>query len=188
MALKPSEDRLFNQLMKYRNEIAEYAGVVPRGVISDTVLRKIADAKPITESTLLDVAGVSQLFVEKYGKLFLEEIKKHIANDFNPAKLTKVAKDVYRFVQRGLTIEEIAKKMFVNSTLVANYIKEAAMVGAPIKNDLYFESKELNKMIEFLRVHPDASVNRIKTETKTKMNDNQIKIASGVALFIIKEC
>lgn len=187
MALKPSEDRLFNQLMKYRNEIAEYAGVVPRGVISDTVLRKIADAKPITESTLLDVSGVSQLFVEKYGRLFLEEIKKHIANDFNPDKLTKVAKDVYRFVHRGLTIDEIAKKMFVNATLIANYIKEAAMVGAPIPEDLYFESRELKKLIEFLKLHPDASVNRIKTETKTKMNDNQIKIATGVALFLIKE-
>ena len=69
MALQPSQDRLFNKLMKFRNEIAEHAGIVPRGIMTDVVLRRVADKKPLNESDLLDISGVSQVFVEKYGKI-----------------------------------------------------------------------------------------------------------------------
>lgn len=186
MALKPSQDRLFNKLAKFRNEIAECAGVVPRGVMSDPVLRNVADAKPLTESALLDVTGVSQLFVEKYGKVFLDEIKRNLAGDFDPEKVTKVARDVYRFVDLRLSLKEIAKKMFLTETLVANAIKEAALNNAIIPIGLYYSAEEYEKIKDFQIENPKCSATRLKNELGLIIDENHIKIAMAVVTCEMK--
>jgi len=67
---KVDSNLIFNKLVSLRREIAENAGVVPRGIISDVALRKIADVLPESESELKKVSGISQLFVQKFAKIF----------------------------------------------------------------------------------------------------------------------
>ncbi|OYT14657.1 MAG: hypothetical protein B7C24_17195 [Bacteroidetes bacterium 4572_77] len=180
MALEPSNDRLYNKLVKYRNTIAEHAGVVPRAVMIDVVLRSVADRQPVTESTLLDVPGVSRIFVEKYGKLFLEEIQKDLAGAFEVDKLTKVAKDIYRLTEKKLSIKEISTKMFINENLTLGYLKECAINGARLDVETYFDQSEFEKLQEFVDANPDTDYKNARNKSGSEMSDPLLRLAFAI--------
>ena len=46
-------------------------------VFSDAALREMAAAKPVSESEFLGVNGVGAVKLERYGEIFLDEIRRH---------------------------------------------------------------------------------------------------------------
>ena len=65
---------LFERLRTLRKAIADEAGVPPYIVFSDKTLRGMVRRLPRTEDELLEVAGVGQVKLERYGQAFLKEI------------------------------------------------------------------------------------------------------------------
>ena len=69
------EDReLFDALRGLRRELADEAGVPAYIVFGDRVLLEMVARKPTTQARLLQVPGVGQAKLEKYGDYFLEII------------------------------------------------------------------------------------------------------------------
>jgi ATP-dependent DNA helicase RecQ len=72
------EDReLFDALRALRRELADETGVPAYIVFGDRVLLEMVDRKPETHSALLQVPGVGQAKLERYGDAFLEVIVNH---------------------------------------------------------------------------------------------------------------
>lgn len=69
------DDPLFDQLRALRMKLAQEAGVPPFVVFSDKSLRDIASKKPVTKEEFLEVNGVGEAKLERYGESFIEEIK-----------------------------------------------------------------------------------------------------------------
>eukprot|EP00903_Cladosiphon_okamuranus_P000852 g850.t1 len=70
------EDKLlFERLRRLRTQIARDQGVPPYVVFPDATLAGIAAARPITPEALLDVSGVGQSKLERYGETFLELVE-----------------------------------------------------------------------------------------------------------------
>ncbi|WP_430385365.1 DNA helicase RecQ [Bianquea renquensis] len=67
--------RLFERLRRLRASIAASSHVPSYVVFSDATLRDMCSKMPITEEEFLKVSGVGQAKLEKYGPLFLDEIK-----------------------------------------------------------------------------------------------------------------
>ena len=65
---------LFEQLRALRREIAHDEGVPPYVVFSDATLREMARLRPRDEAELLDVKGVGEKKLARYGKRFLAAI------------------------------------------------------------------------------------------------------------------
>ncbi|MDN4607237.1 DNA helicase RecQ [Sporosarcina highlanderae] len=74
-----TDDPLFNQLRALRMKLAQEAGVPPFVVFSDKSLRDMAAKMPVTEEAFLEVNGVGAAKLERYGKVFIEEIKSYSA-------------------------------------------------------------------------------------------------------------
>lgn len=68
-------DPLFEHLRVLRKEIADRDEVPPFVVFSDKSLRDMCEKKPLTEEAFLEVNGVGQNKLEKYGEAFIEAIK-----------------------------------------------------------------------------------------------------------------
>lgn len=70
----PHEDdeELFARLRALRKELADAQGVPPYVVFSDATLRGMVRRRPTTPEQLLDVTGVGNVKLERYGKAFLE--------------------------------------------------------------------------------------------------------------------
>ena len=69
-----ADPELFERLRALRKRIATEATVPPYVVFSDAALRAMCLARPKDEAQFLDVQGVGQKKLERYGEEFLREI------------------------------------------------------------------------------------------------------------------
>ncbi|MFS0574914.1 DNA helicase RecQ [Sporosarcina sp. 179-K 3D1 HS] len=72
------DDPLFEQLRGLRRNLAQEAGVPPFVVFSDKTLQDMAAKMPQTEQAFLDVNGVGEAKLERYGEAFMNEIKSYL--------------------------------------------------------------------------------------------------------------
>ena len=66
-----ADDALFEELRALRREIADREGVPAYVIFHDATLREMAAARPTTLDDLLDISGVGERKLEKYGTEFL---------------------------------------------------------------------------------------------------------------------
>lgn len=178
---KQFDEKLYNRLVKLRTEIAENAGVVPRGIVSDIVLKKITDAKPIDDEDLRNLSGISQLFTEKYGHLFVKEINDYEqGQSFDPSKLSKLAKDTLKLADQGLTFDKITQRMFNNKQMVANNLYEAINEGAKMNIEQFFSPDDYNHILEVTEQNPDDTIKELYRKSNNLIDEHLFKI--GVAL------
>ncbi|MCI5751296.1 MAG: DNA helicase RecQ [Oscillospiraceae bacterium] len=72
------DPQLLSKLKKLRTDIASKESVPAYVVFSDATLRDMCAKLPRTSEQMLGVAGIGAKKMEKYGNIFLDEIKKHI--------------------------------------------------------------------------------------------------------------
>lgn len=74
-ALEEKDLALFEELRKLRMEIAKEEKVPPYMVFSDKTLAGMSSVRPNTLNEMLEVSGVGEFKLEKYGERFLECLK-----------------------------------------------------------------------------------------------------------------
>jgi ATP-dependent DNA helicase RecQ len=72
--------KLFAKLRKLRKSLADDNNVPPYVVFNDTTLLEMAEHLPVSASDLLDITGVGQRKLEKFGRPFMAMIRDHIDN------------------------------------------------------------------------------------------------------------
>lgn len=65
------DTQLFERLRQLRRELAEEEGVAPFVIFHDKTLRNIAGYKPVTLAALLEIPGIGEVKVERYGRRVL---------------------------------------------------------------------------------------------------------------------
>ena len=73
----PVDSALFESLRSLRKELADGQGVPAYIVFSDKVLMELAARRPATEAEMLEVSGVGPAKLERYGRVFLELLRRH---------------------------------------------------------------------------------------------------------------
>lgn len=76
--LSYEERILFTNLKRLRKSIADAEDIPPYIVFSDATLLEMVQTKPESKKQLINVTGVGNIKLEKYGNLFLDEIKEFI--------------------------------------------------------------------------------------------------------------
>ncbi len=72
------DDPLFEHLRKLRKQIADQESVPPFVVFSDKTLRDMCDKKPTSDEQFLEISGVGQNKLEKYGEKFISAIREFV--------------------------------------------------------------------------------------------------------------
>ena len=70
----PEDEACFQRLRALRKKLADEAGVPPYVVFSDATLRAMIRRNPQTLDEMLEVSGVGQVKLERYGQIFLDEL------------------------------------------------------------------------------------------------------------------
>ncbi|MEP3430768.1 MAG: DNA helicase RecQ [Roseibium sp.] len=73
--LEQDDRLLFERLRRLRTQIAKDQSVPPYVVFPDATLAGIASARPVTPDALLEVSGVGQSKLQKYGEAFLDLVE-----------------------------------------------------------------------------------------------------------------
>ncbi|MCR5358399.1 MAG: DNA helicase RecQ [Thermoguttaceae bacterium] len=78
-AADSGDSDLFDVLRRRRTEIAAAYHIPPYRIFSDSTLLDMAERKPMTPDELLQVSGVGEYKMERYGQDFLDAIAEYIA-------------------------------------------------------------------------------------------------------------
>lgn len=73
-------DTLFEVLRELRTDLASEAGVPPHVVFSDSTLKEMSRIRPSSRLEMLQIKGVGQSKLDKYGEAFLSRIKNADSN------------------------------------------------------------------------------------------------------------
>ncbi|MGM0902107.1 MAG: DNA helicase RecQ [Bacillota bacterium] len=142
-----NDDPLFEELRQLRKSVAEAEHVPPFVIFSDSSLKDMCARLPQTEEEFLQVSGVGQHKLEKYGETFIQAIVEYAeANpdrekvlitatpSVKPAKPAKKAMndshlETYKLHQEGLTVGEIAAKRELAVSTMENHLIQCIQNG-----------------------------------------------------------
>jgi len=75
IGLAAADEAMFETLRALRKRLAEDQGVPPYVIFGDATLVEMSQRKPANETELLDITGVGQVKLERYGAAFLEAVE-----------------------------------------------------------------------------------------------------------------
>ncbi|MDU5260862.1 MAG: DNA helicase RecQ [Clostridium celatum] len=79
--IKVEENELFTILKELRMDISREEKIPPYMVFGDSTLKELSNRMPVTDEQFLDISGVGNSKLNKYGEKFMEKIKAYIAEN-----------------------------------------------------------------------------------------------------------
>ncbi len=170
------DDELFEALRQLRLQQARKEGLPPYIVFNDVALKDMASRKPVTEDEFLDVNGVGQNKMKKYGTMFIDVIKKHITPEDEKQKQDEKEKInklkgaisnrkkkpsrskqpvnempstyevTWEMLKKGMTIEEISETREYSRNTIFNHLTKLYESGKPIALKDYLDAGTLDKL------------------------------------------
>jgi len=141
-------DPLFESLREVRKRIAESENVPPFVIFSDAALKDMCAKQPKTSEEFLQVSGVGEHKLQKYGlefiqaiRVFLEENPEYQSEEVpasnSPKKTTKKAVrdshlETYTLYKEKLSLNEIAKRRDLSLKTVEEHIIQCAQQGLEV--------------------------------------------------------
>ncbi|PLR99234.1 DNA helicase RecQ [Bacillus sp. T33-2] len=153
-----NDDPLFEELRMLRKSIAEEEKVPPFVIFSDTSLKDMCARLPLTTGELLQVSGVGQHKLEKYGEAFLKVIISYchahpereavLAPAKAPAKPAKKAVtdshlETYKLHQESLLVKEISARRELAESTIENHLIQCIQSGMEVDFSLLIPAEHL---------------------------------------------
>jgi ATP-dependent DNA helicase RecQ len=126
------KNELFENLRQLRKRIADSAGIPPYVVFHDSTLLEMASEKPIIESQMLNISGIGQEKMKKYGKIFLKEIFDYVNENKVTLKKGMTYAQTLELFKNGNSIEEIANLRNLSTGTIATHLVKLKSEGEDI--------------------------------------------------------
>ncbi len=144
------DPQVLNLLKDLRKKVGKQFNLPPYVIFQDTSLEEMATKYPITMDELCNISGVSKGKAERYGKKFIEEIKKYVdendidrPTDFVVKGVVNKSGDKIRIIQaidKKISIEEIAKMLGKKRTDLIHELETIVNSGTKLNLDYYLET------------------------------------------------
>lgn len=197
--------RLFNQLRICRNESAVKFQQAPFFICPDEILRKIIESKPASVSALLAIPGFTSRMFNKVGHDFLEIIKEHLSaqklheqtiSEQEPAsfestgtqpvvyeekeKMSGTLEDVYRLVEKGHRLNEIAAITKQPEHVLALQIESILEYDPQLEIDNLFRKGAADEMLQEI-INGYKDMKELKDRLHGKYSFAELRIAAAKA-------
>ncbi len=143
-SLRQGVDRLWQKLKKRLQRVSHDSGVKAYMIASDETLREISQQKPATRQELLEISGMTEGVVDRFGKDFLDVVRR-----FDAVSSTRETLELF---QRGMNIDQIAQARFLKTSTILGHL---------------FEEFQRGEHIDLRRILPPAVEQEIRTVIKT---------------------
>ncbi len=145
-----TDEELFSMLKDLRKSIAKKYNLPPYVIFSDPSLQDMVIQYPITMEELTMVSGVGQGKAQKYGKEFIEVIKKYVEENEIDRPMDFVVKSVVnkstnkvfiiKNIDKKLSLEEISRAVGVEMNELIEEIEAIVNSGTKVNIDYYINS------------------------------------------------
>ena len=144
---------LFERLRTLRKRIAGELGIPAYLVFNDATLEDMVTRRPTSEESLLDVSGVGQQKLNRFGDQFIKEIISYIKEKNAEGAKMKGATHLitYEFLQEGLSPEQIAEKRKLNVVTIFSHMATLYEQGKNVDIRNHLTAEEEAKIIEAIK-------------------------------------
>ena len=160
---KKMDSGLFEILRILRKKIADAEEMPPYVIFHDSSLRAMATYLPRNRSDFLNINGVGESKLEKYGKIFLEEIDAYcIEHNIEPKQVqrhkhlantkTSTFQETMELYKQNLTIEEIAQKRGLAPSTIASHFEKLILSGEEIPIDKFVDIDKQEHIMKVLSI------------------------------------
>jgi len=168
---------LFEKLRQIRKDISDAEDVPPFVVFSDRTLHEMSRKFPSNETEMLDITGVGQTKLLKYGKLFIDEIGKYLSEkpgielDYisNIVKKKKAGKNsisetreiTMKMLDEGMTYAEIARERGLAPSTIAGHLERLVQDGRDIDLSVHISSDKKQIIEQLFMKHKTSALKEI---------------------------
>lgn len=141
---------VLNMLKDLRKQVGKQSNLPPYVIFQDFSLEEMATKYPITIDELCNIQGVSRGKAERYGKVFIDAIKKYVDDndierptDFVVKGVVNKSGDKVRIIQaidKRISIDEIAKLLGMKRGQLINEIETIVNSGTKVNIDYYLKN------------------------------------------------
>ena len=164
--IKSEENELFTILRELRMDISREEKIPPYVVFGDATLRELSNRMPVTNEQFLDISGVGNSKLNKYGDKFMGKIKEYIEEknvevhwSFNNTKSSNMSFDegenkndnkekvdkrkshdiTIELLKEGKSMNEVAKERKLALTTIMGHVQQYVSDGNEIDFELGFD-------------------------------------------------
>ena len=165
--IKSEENELFTILRELRIDISREEKIPPYVVFGDATLRELSNRMPVTNEQFLDISGVGNSKLNKYGDKFISKIKEYIEEkniqvnwSFNSDKSSNISFDevenkednkkekadkrkshdiTVQLLKEGKSMKEVAKERELALSTIMSHVQQYVSDGNEIDFELGFD-------------------------------------------------
>ncbi len=187
---KDYDQALFDALRALRKQIADAASVPPFVVFSDATLAEMARNRPTNSRDMLQVSGVGEHKLQKYGKEFINVISGYNkdnsekkASDFSDKDLaltmSDTQKETLRMYREGYNLSGIAAQRGLKNSTIAAHLEELHNLGADVDLLQFVEADKVAAIRARLKEVGPGSMSLIKEGLPESINYEDIRFVRG---------
>jgi ATP-dependent DNA helicase RecQ len=170
---------LFEELRSLRTTLAKTENVPPYIIFSDKSLHDMVNIMPKTNAKFLDVSGVGQAKLDKYGTQFISIITGFSDDNTNSKTPTKVLS--YELYKQGLSIDAIAKERKLKSTTILAHLVDAFLDGREIDLSSYVSEEKIVTIYNaYEKCDKPTAMKPIFEFLDEKVSYNEIRVALAI--------
>ena len=143
-------DELFEVLRQLRRELSRKEGIPPYQIFSDATLEEMAAKRPLLDSELMEISGVGEKKLKRYGNFFMDKILTYIKQKEQSGIKIQGSTHIitYDMYKQGMTIQQIADKRGLNPVTIYSHIAHLYTKGEPIDLFKFFTQEDYEKIEE----------------------------------------
>ena len=162
-SVRPQDEALWDALRALRMSLAEKAGVPPYVIFHDSTLQEMLKVRPVNVNDMSRITGVGEKKLERFGKLFVNEIAKYPLTELLDNTLSKTVNETLMLYQQGKSIEQIIKERELTSTTVYTHLSSAIEMGLlDVKEVLELDEQKYDEIVFAIESFGDDEERRLK--------------------------
>lgn len=171
---------LLEMMKDLRKQVGKQNNLPPYVIFQDFSLEEMATKYPITMDELVNIQGVSKGKADRYGKKFIDLIKKYVDDndidrptDFVVKSVLNKSGDKVRIIQaidKRISIDEIAKMLGMKRGALIDEIETIVNSGTKVNIDYYLndimDEELIGYIYDYFRTAPSDSLDAAFEEFK----------------------
>ena len=168
---------LFIRLKKLRKLLADQENIAPYVIFGDSTLKLMAQIQPDNLSKFAQLSGVNDYKLQKYGDIFISEIRSFCQEQKLPVALpTKTQMKTLQFYQQGLKIKEIAQERGLAVSTIIEHLSALIELNQPINLDHFVSPNKQQNIINLIKKIGDRSLKLLKEKLGDSYSYDEIKL------------
>lgn len=190
---KQSDNTLFQSLRNLRLELSKKEGIPPYIIFPDITLKEMSEYLPVTKEALLNIKGVGERKLDKYGDAFIKLIKDYCLDnkinvsheDESTAKITseKAAKTekiksyviTYDLYQSGKSVDDIVKERNISKDTVIDHLMKCSYEGYTVDLSEFYPKEYEALILDKIKEVGSSKLRPIKESLPEFIDYNAIK-------------